>query len=293
WMLDSGCSAHMTPCKSVFHKYTTHKLPIHLATGEVFYAEGYGEVIIDLATFDGDQSPSGHDQSLYDHEASRAVTTFYKDYAEIKAVSTGEIKAYATMQNNQYWLHTYNGSIAHLCRLARVKKTQDHVEGLQIKKGTVLTRPCAPCVQGKGHALPFGKNKSIRTKPGDLIHIDIWGPCSIASYGGYNYYVTFTDDASRFCWVFLLKHKSELLDKFIQIEQWLQTQLNLTIKRVAGDNAGEHEPLRDYLLSKGKVWDPVPPYCPRLNGIPEVKNKHLVEPLVSIMSEHEIPKYLW
>jgi hypothetical protein len=47
---------------------------------------------------------------------------------------------------------------------ARVKKTQDHVEGLNIKKSSVLTRPYALCVLGKGHALPFGKNKSIRTK---------------------------------------------------------------------------------------------------------------------------------
>ncbi|KAJ5124498.1 uncharacterized protein N7515_008323 [Penicillium bovifimosum] len=368
WMLDSGCSAHMTPHRTVFNKYTPHRMPIHSATGQVFYAEGYGEVVLDLAEFDRDQSPV-HDAhgrtrmggmvlkkvwhapklthsliSMKQLAATGAVTTFYKDHADIKDLSTGVTKAYATVQSNQYWLHTYYGSIAQLCHFmrvdsitrssgspqaldmlspedrdlytaaaqskdiaaismdlahrrachageARVKKTQDHVEGLNIKKSSVLTRPCAPCVQGKGHALPFGKNKSIRTKPGDLIHIDIWGPCSIASYGGYNYYVTLTDDASRFCWMFLLKHKSELLHNFIQVEQRLKTQLDMTIKRVAGDNAGEHEPLRDYLISKGKVWDPVPPYCPRLNGIPEVQNKHLVEPLVSIMSEHEIPKY--
>jgi hypothetical protein len=35
WMLDSGCSAHMTPHRSGFHKYTPHRLPIHSATGEV------------------------------------------------------------------------------------------------------------------------------------------------------------------------------------------------------------------------------------------------------------------
>ena len=298
WMLDSGCSTHMTPCRSVFHKFTPQRMAIHSATGEVFYAKGYGEVAIDLAELDKstERTRIGGmilDKAWYAPSLTHSLisikqlaatgtvsTTFYKDHAEMKSLTTGEIKAYATVENNQYWLHTYNGSIAQLCRFvqahaisasrspspggdlydklssedrdlyaastvqtvdtqsaaatsqhaipmdlahrrachageARVKKTQDHVEGLHIKKGTILTRPCAPCVQGKGHALPFSKNKAIRTNPGDLLHIDIWGPCSIASYRGYNYYVTFTDDASRFCWVFLIKQKSELLDKFI------------------------------------------------------------------------------
>ncbi|KAJ5131490.1 uncharacterized protein N7515_007529 [Penicillium bovifimosum] len=49
-----------------------------------------------------------------------AVTTFYKDHADIKDLSTGETKAYATMQSNQSWLHTYHGSIAQLCHFVRV-----------------------------------------------------------------------------------------------------------------------------------------------------------------------------
>ncbi|KAJ5497613.1 Reverse transcriptase RNA-dependent DNA polymerase [Penicillium fimorum] len=356
WMLDSGCSAHMTPCRSVFHTFTAQRLPIHSATGETFYAEGYGEVVLDLADYEYEEAelderirlggillkkvwyaPSLKHSLISVKDLTDAGTvaiTCYKNRAELKSVSTGEIKGYATVENNQYWLYTYNG--AHVSQLrslldansitrsafsrgfenvsaagvktaismdlahrrachageARVRKTATCAEGLSIKK-SALTRPCGPCVIGKGHALPFGKNKSIRTAPGDLIHTDVWGPISISSISGYNYYVTFTDDASRFCWVFLLKHRSEVLDKFIQVEQWLKTQLNLTVKRVSGDNAKEHEPLREYLISKGAVWDPVPPYTPRLNGIPEIKNKHLLEPLVAIMSDNELPKYLW
>ncbi|KGO39027.1 Integrase, catalytic core [Penicillium expansum] len=370
WMLDSGCSAHMTPCRSVFHTFTAKTLPIHSATGETFYAEGYGDVVIDLAKFDysvDDQdtterirmggivlrkvwyAPSLKHSLISTRQLAETGTmaiTFFKDHTELKSMITGEVKGYATVGNNQYWLYTYkNAQISHLRSLmetncltpsvsaventtgspeddnlfvsaskvgepisismdlahrrachageSRVKKTQDCTDGLMIKKKSALTRPCAPCVIGKGHALPFGKNKSIRTNPGDLIHTDVWGPISIASTGGYNYYVTFTDDASRFCWVFLIKHRSEVLEKFIQVEQWLKTQLNLTVKRVSGDNAREHEPLREYVITKGAVWDLVPPYTPRLNGIPEIKNKHLLEPVVAIMSEHELPKYLW
>ena len=29
------------------------------------------------------------------------------------------------------------------------------------------------------------------------------------------------------------------------------------------------------------------------NGVAEIKNRHLVEPLVAVMSEYQLPKYLW
>jgi hypothetical protein len=70
WILDSGCSAHITLCRSVFHKYTPYKLLIYLATGEVFYAEGCGEVVIDLAAFD--LTAFDRDQSLSDHDPSQS-----------------------------------------------------------------------------------------------------------------------------------------------------------------------------------------------------------------------------
>ncbi|KAJ5517477.1 hypothetical protein N7527_009037 [Penicillium freii] len=122
WMLDSGCSTHITPCRSVFHKFIPQRMAIHSATGEVFYAEGYGEVVIDLAEFDSNQSSEririggmilnkawyapSLTHSLISIKQLAATgtisTTFYKDHAEIKSLTTSEIKAYTTIENNQY-----------------------------------------------------------------------------------------------------------------------------------------------------------------------------------------------
>ena len=60
-----------------------------------------------------------------------------------------------------------------------------------------------------------------------------------------------------------------------------------------GDNATEHIPLADYLVSKGVVWHPTPPYTQQLNGVAEIKNRYLIEPLIAVMTEHQLPKYLW
>lgn len=169
----------------------------------------------------------------------------------------------------------------------------DHADGISFIKGSSIKYPCAPCIQGKGHSLPFGKQKDITTRPGDLIHLDVWGPVSIADHGKHHYFVTFTDDASRFCWVIPLRQRSEVLDQSILLEKFLKIQLDLQIKRVHGDNAPEHQPLASYLETKGIIWDPVPPYTKQLNGVAEIKNRYLIEPLIAIMVEHQLPKYLW
>ena len=47
-----------------------------------------------------------------------------------------------------------------------------------------------------------------------LIHSDVCGPMNISARGGYSYFITFIDDLSRYRYVYLMKHKSELFKIF-------------------------------------------------------------------------------
>ena len=44
----------------------------------------------------------------------------------------------------------------------------------------------------------------------ELIHSDVYGPMLIQARGGYEYFITFIDDYSRFGYVYLMKRKSEI-----------------------------------------------------------------------------------
>jgi len=48
----------------------------------------------------------------------------------------------------------------------------------------------------------------------DLIHTDVWGSSPVVFIGGARYYVTFIDDFSRKVWVYFLKQKLEVFQKF-------------------------------------------------------------------------------
>jgi len=48
----------------------------------------------------------------------------------------------------------------------------------------------------------------------ELIHTDVCGPMSTTPRGGFQYFITFTDDFSRYGYVYLMKHKSKTFEKF-------------------------------------------------------------------------------
>jgi hypothetical protein len=56
---------------------------------------------------------------------------------------------------------------------AKVRKMESSAEGVRLKPGTGVVQPCVPCIKGKGRSQPFGKVRAIRTKPGEMLHIDI------------------------------------------------------------------------------------------------------------------------
>jgi hypothetical protein len=46
--------------------------------------------------------------------------------------------------------------------------------------------------------------------------MDVCGPMSVAAHNGYCYFMTFTDDLSRYGYIYLMKHKFETFEKFME-----------------------------------------------------------------------------
>lgn len=86
-----------------------------------------------------------------------------------------------------------------------------HVLGQSSSKINSL---CSACQMGKSHRLPLPPTNSISHGPLQLIHSDVWGPSPSKSVDGFQYYVTFLDDFSKFVWFYPMKLKSEVFSIF-------------------------------------------------------------------------------
>ena len=58
--------------------------------------------------------------------------------------------------------------------------------------------------------------------PFHLIHSDIWGEAQAPTLIGTRWFITFIDDHSRLCWVYLMKEKSKTSAIFIQFHKLVQ-----------------------------------------------------------------------
>jgi hypothetical protein len=60
------------------------------------------------------------------------------------------------------------------------------------------------CPMAKQHKLSFPVSHSCNESSFDIIHCDIWGPFSVNSIIGSQFFLTIVDDHSRFTWVYLI-----------------------------------------------------------------------------------------
>ncbi|GJR85415.1 putative reverse transcriptase domain-containing protein [Tanacetum coccineum] len=99
---------------------------------------------------------------------------------------------------------------------------------------------CHACQLGKHVRLPFSLSETIVKAPFDIIHSDLW-TSPITSVSGIKYYVLFLDHFSHYLWVYPLRHKSDVLSKFIHFRAYVKNHFNCDIKSLQCDHGGEFD----------------------------------------------------
>ncbi|GJZ81043.1 retrotransposon protein, putative, ty1-copia subclass [Tanacetum coccineum] len=151
---------------------------------------------------------------------------------------------------------------------------------------------CVPCMSGKMARKPYTHQVERAKDLLGLIHTDVCGPFKIMSRQGASYFVTFTDDFSRYRYVYLLKHKHEVFETFKVFQKEVENQLGKTIKLLRSDRGGEYmsQEFLDHLKDHGIIAYRTPPYTPQHNGVSDRRNKTLLDTVRSMMSQTTLPK---
>ena len=87
---------------------------------------------------------------------------------------------------------------------------------------------------------PFN-TKGIKAKEClELVHTNVCGPFNVQACGGYEYFIIFTDDYSRYGYVYPLHRKSDALNKFKEFNTKLKNYLGKCLKELWSDQGGEY-----------------------------------------------------
>jgi len=75
------------------------------------------------------------------------------------------------------------------------------------------------CKISKLKRKPFYRSPNKTEKPQEVIHTDVVG--KLETFYGFNYYITFIDDYSPKCWVYLIKNKSDAFNPFVYFHKFI------------------------------------------------------------------------
>ena len=298
WLIDSGASSHMIKEKTVLRNYRNFDSPelVRLGDGHVVEALGAGNLSVKVFAPNGSDCKFTISDVLYIPQLAsnlfsvKAATKhghillFNNVECWVKCstgrrITLGSLrgKLYemrcevlhenaAVVQENKTDLwHERLGHVNENTLREMVKKSA--VNGLKMPVFNSLSF-CKGCVEGKLSRKPFKSIGKIRsTSKLQLVHSDVCGPMQTESHGGKRYFVTFVDDYSRYCSVYFLRNKSEVLEKFKEFEAWVTTESGKKIGALRSDNGGEYlsTEFKKFLKIKGIHHELTVPLSPQQN----------------------------
>ena len=176
------------------------------------------------------------------------------------------------------------------------------------------TDTCEACLYGKMSKRPVpnkSRSKVRATRPGELIHCDIFGPSQVATISGrHRYFITFIDDFSGHLWLYLLKGRSDAavaLRRFAEDFQVATRGLRAMyyvidsyvpgVQRIRTDNAGElvgdMSPFALFLKNAKIQHEYSCPHVHQQNGVAERANRTIACGIRTALAQANLPTTFW
>ena len=235
WVLDFGCSFHITPQRDVLYNYKdVNGGKVLMANNTQCDVKGIGnikirntdgvEVILTDVRYMPQMSRNlisygmlekagctykgGDFKVEFFKDGERVISGNYQDglYYLKGTVSRGEVNIGKAEPNMIDLWHSRLGHMSVANMNVLVEKGY-----LKIKEVEDL-KFCESCALGKSHKQSFKKAKHTTEGILDYVHSDLWGsPSTPESLGGCKYFISFIDDYSKKVWVYFLRTKDEAL----------------------------------------------------------------------------------
>ncbi|GJS00077.1 retrovirus-related pol polyprotein from transposon TNT 1-94 [Tanacetum coccineum] len=236
WIKDNGCSKHMTGNRKLFSTYKAYN------GGNVIFGSNLrGNIIGKGQIYDNKcrKTFSEHDSEITKDSKVIGRGIRKKGLYVMKLGNKPKDKiCLATIDENSTLWHRRLGHAS--MRLIQSLASKELVRNLPKLKFD--QHFCDACKIGKqAHTSHKDKNIVSTTRCLELLHMDVFGPSAVRSYGGNLYTLVIVDDYSRYTWTRFLKTKNEAFDQFEIFSRKIQNQLGCSIVSIRMDHDREFD----------------------------------------------------
>ncbi|GJV45828.1 retrovirus-related pol polyprotein from transposon TNT 1-94 [Tanacetum coccineum] len=151
-------------------------------------------------------------------------------------------------------------------------------------------------IKKQAHASHKDKNTVSTTRCLELLHMDLFGPSNVRSYGGNHYTLVIVDDYSRYTWTRFLKDKTKAFDQFEIFSKKIQNKQGCTIVSIRTGHGREFDnevQFKEFCNANGITHNFSAPCTPKSNGVVERKNRTLQEMSRTMLNEQSLPQKFW
>ncbi|KAL2232804.1 UNVERIFIED_CONTAM: Retrovirus-related Pol polyprotein from transposon TNT 1-94 [Sesamum indicum] len=317
WLIDSGCTFHMSPFKEIFTNLKYEHIGfVSMANEKKCEIMGLGDIPL---CFDGYQMILKNVRFVPDLSHNLISCAALEESGlegrwgkGLMKIMKGSLVVFKAERKRNLYICTasYNfaASVSNCDFTTLWHKRLGHIsqKGLDfLKRDGILNDRidkidfCDECVMGKQHRVQFpsspSPNPSMSPCVLDYVHADVWGPSNTPTHGGNRYFLSIIDNFSRKVFVFLMKHKSEVFDKFKKWKILVENQTGKRLKSLRTDNGLEfcNKSFSDMCEEFGIKRHKTNPYTPQQNGIAERMNRTLLDKVRCLLISSGLPKTFW
>ncbi|KAL4281033.1 hypothetical protein GQ457_03G022420 [Hibiscus cannabinus] len=188
WLVDSGCTSHMTLVVAYFSLLdNSFETSVKMGNGATVQVHGKGSISVNTP---------------------KAKIMFTNVYLKLDVVCEHVYRAKDNVSS------LWHRRMSHFnLRTLNYMQLNDFLSDLP--KLNISDDKCDSCQLGKSHRLPFSLDGVKRANMKlELVHSDLCGPMKTSSMNANMYFVLFIDDLTRMCWVYFLKSKLNVSDEF-------------------------------------------------------------------------------
>lgn len=309
WCLDSGCSTHMCASDEFLTDIQEYEMTLNMTNAASTKARAKGLAHIKAKTDTGNIDLNLRNTLLVEDLRTNLISVskitrndreilFRKDDAIVRDVN-GEMKLIADRVGDLYCLREQTEQVKAVEKASERASTSDldlwharlrhlHMDAVvDLSKGQALgikplkkdTTSCDVCHRGKLTAKPFYPRAEKSQQLLEIVHTNLCQPSRTKSDGGNQYFVTFIDDYSGWCELYLLKSKDGVFEAFKTYKNYVEKQKGLKIKTLQSDNGREYcnKLFDEYLRHEGIKRRLSASYTPQQNGVAECMNRTIVD----------------
>lgn len=248
WILDSGCTKHMTNRKENFVSFTSERGTVKVGNDETIQSLGYGkvkvtaivkgkkrDVVLSHVLYAPDliynlismsQARRNNFRIIIDANNKKPdmgmLSLFHKPSGEVKMVgietNSGLYRAVVKVRQEEANVATnktgvnWHERLGH-CSRKTLQATLPHVNGIgEINEEE--GKMCESCVLGKITRMPRKRREGTGvTKPVERVYTDVIGPMRHQSIGKAKYFVTLLDEYSGYSMVRFMVRKNETAER--------------------------------------------------------------------------------